>query len=121
MSSYINKVLLMGNLTRDPDLRGLPGGQSVCELRMAVSRRYRDSNGQDAEEACFVDVAVGGQSATQCRQYLAKGRCVFVEGLLVFNQWEDRNTGEKRSRLRVVAEKISFVGGGRQNDAETGR
>ena len=105
----LNKVFLLGNLVRDPDLRGLPSGQSVCELRMAVSRRYRGSNGQDAEETCFVDVVVWGNSAKSCKQYLAKGSQVMVEGRLQLDQWEDRNGGGMRSRLRVIAEQVQFM------------
>ena len=105
----LNKVFLLGNLVRDPDLRGLPSGQSVCELRMAVSRRYRGSNGQDAEETCFVDVVVWGNSAKNCKQYLAKGSQIMVEGRLQLDQWEDRNGGGMRSRLRVIAEQVQFM------------
>ena len=105
----LNKVFLLGNLVRDPDLRGLPSGQSVCELRMAVSRRYRGGNGQDVEETCFVDVVVWGNSAKNCKQYLAKGSQVMVEGRLQLDQWEDRNGGGTRSRLRVVAEQVQFM------------
>ncbi len=122
---YFNKVLLMGNLTRDPDLRGTPNGQTVCEFGIAVNRTVKSADGQEREETCFVDIVVWGKQAPVCRKYLAKGRSVFVEGRLTLDQWEDRNTGERRSRLRVIAEKILFVGGGRQNDGggntETGR
>ena len=105
----LNKVFLLGNLVRDPDLRGLASGQSVCELRMDVSRRYRSGNGQDVEETCFVDVVVWGNSAKNCKQYLAKGSQVMVEGRLQLDQWEDRNGGGTRSRLRVVAEQVQFL------------
>ena len=105
----LNKVFLLGNLVRDPDLRGLPSGQSVCELRMAVSRRYVNGSGQETEETCFVDVVVWGKSAKNCKQYLAKGSQVMVEGRLQLDQWEDRNGGGMRSRLRVIAEQIQFM------------
>ena len=82
----LNKVFLLGNLVRDPDLRGLPNGQSVCELRMAVSRRYTNGSGQDVEDTCFVDVVVWGKSAKNCKQYLAKGSQVMVEGRLQLDQ-----------------------------------
>lgn len=104
----LNKVFLLGNLTRDPDLRGFPNGQSVCDLRLAVSRRFV-SNGQDQEETCFVDVVVWGKAAGNCRQYLSKGSQVMVEGRLQLDTWEDRNGGGQRSRLRVVAENIQFM------------
>ena len=105
----LNKVFLLGNLVRDPDLRGLPSGQSVCELRMAVSRRYVNGSGQETEETCFVDVVVWGKSAKNCKQYLAKGSQVMVEGRLQLDQWEDRNGGGTRSRLRVIAEQVQFM------------
>ena len=105
----LNKVFLLGNLVRDPDLRGLPNGQSVCELRMAVSRRYTNGSGQDVEDTCFVDVVVWGKSAKNCKQYLAKGSQVMVEGRLQLDQWEDRNGGGMRSRLRVIAEQVQFM------------
>lgn len=116
----LNKVYLLGNLTRDPDLRGLPSGQSVCELRLAVSRRFVSGNGQESEETCFVDVVVWGKSAKNCKQYLAKGSPVLVEGRLQFDQWEDRNGGGTRSRLRVVAEQVQFIGSRRQQQDDGG-
>ena len=105
----LNKVLLIGNLTRDPDLRGLPNGQSVCELRLAMSRRFQNSSGQEVEDTCFIDVVVWGRTANNCKQFLAKGSPVFVEGRLQLDQWEDRNGGGQRSRIRVVAEQIQFL------------
>ena len=105
----LNKVFLLGNLTRDPDLRGLPSGQNVCELRLAVSRRFQNSSGQDVEDTCFVDVVVWGRTAANCKQFLAKGSQVMVEGRLQLDQWEDRNGGGQRQRLRVVAEQIQFM------------
>ena len=105
----MNKIILIGNLTRDPDLRSLPSGQSVCELGLAVGRRYVNSNGQEVEDTCFVDVVVWGRSAANCKQYLEKGSQVLVEGRLQLDQWEDRNGGGKRSKLRVVAEQIQFM------------
>lgn len=104
----LNKVFLLGNLTREPDLRSFPNGQSVCDLRLAVSRRFT-SNGQDQEETCFVDVVVWGKTANNCRQYLSKGSQVMVEGRLQLDTWEDRNGGGQRSRLRVVAENVQFM------------
>ena len=121
MSSYINKVLLMGNLTRDPELRRTQSGQSVCEFGIAINRTTRTRDGQEREETCFVDIVVWGKPGEACKTYLAKGRSVFVEGRLSLDQWES-DSGERKSKLRVVAEKTSFVGGGgRQNDTESGR
>ena len=112
----LNKVFLLGNLTRDPDLRGLPSGQSVCELRLAVSRRFQNSSGQEVDDTCFVDVVVWGRSAANCKQFLSKGSQVMVEGRLQLDQWEDRNGGGQRQRLRVVAEQIQFMNRRPQND-----
>ena len=117
----LNKVLLLGNLTRDPDLRSFPNGQNVCDLRLAVSRRFSAGNGQEQrEETCFVDVVVWGRSAANCKQYLAKGSPVLVEGRLQLDQWEDRNGGGTRSRLRVVAEQVQFVGRRQQENGDGG-
>ena len=112
----LNKVFLLGNLTRDPDLRGLPNGQNVCELRLAVSRRFQNSSGQDVEDTCFVDVVVWGRTAANCKQFLSKGSQVMVEGRLQLDQWEDRNGGGQRQRLRVVAEQIQFMNRRPQGD-----
>ena len=112
----LNKVFLLGNLTRDPDLRGLPSGQSVCELGIAVSRRYINNNGQEAEDTCFVDVVVWGKPANNCKQYLTKGSQVMVEGRLQLDRWEDRNGGGQRSKLRVVAEQVQFLSRRQQGD-----
>ena len=109
MAASYNKVILMGNLTRDPDLRYLPNGSGVCELGIAVNRRYTNSAGQEIDEPCFVDVVVWGKSAENCKQYLEKGSQVMIEGRLQLDQWEDRNGGGKRSKLRVVAEQIQFL------------
>ena len=113
----LNKVFLLGNLTRDPDLRGFPNGQSVCDLGLAISRRFT-SNGQDQEETCFVDGVVWGKAAQNCRQYLSKGSQVMVEGRLQLDTWEDRNGGGRRSRLRVVAENVQFMN--RRKDENAG-
>ena len=112
----LNKVFLLGNLTRDPDLRGLPSGQSVCELGIAVSRRYVNGSGQEVEDTCFVDVVVWGRAAANCKQYLVKGSQVMVEGRLQLDRWEDRNSGGQRSRLRVVAEQVQFMNRRPQQD-----
>ena len=104
----LNKVFLLGNLTRDPDLRGLPSGQSVCEMRLAITRRYI-SNGKEVDETCFVDVVVWGKSANNCKQFLTKGSQIMVEGRLQLDQWEDRNGGGQRSKLRVVADQVQFM------------
>ncbi len=116
----LNKVFLLGNLTRDPDLRALSSGTSVCEFGIAVNRRYTAANGQEVDEPCFVDIVVWGRSAENCKQYLEKGSQVMVEGRLQFDQWEDRNGGGKRSRLRVVADQVQFMSRRPSGDGQGG-
>jgi single-strand DNA-binding protein len=109
----LNKVMLMGNLVRDAELRYLPGGQSVLEFRMAITRKYRTAQGEDKEETCFVDINLWGKRGEALSQYLTKGKPLFVEGRLQLDEWDDKETGAKRSKLRVVAENVEFLGGGR--------
>lgn len=104
----LNKVYLIGNLTREPDLRGTPGGTSVCTLGIAVNRKYT-SNGQERDETVFVDVEVWGKTAEVCHRNLAKGSSVMIEGRLKLDQWEDRNGGGKRSKLTIAAENVQFL------------
>ncbi len=104
----LNKVFLIGNLTRDPDLRYTPQGTAVVNLRIAVNRRFRDRSGEQKEETCFVTVVVWGKQAEACNQYLSKGKPVFVEGRLISRSWED-NSGQKRSVLEVRAERVQFL------------
>ncbi|MCY3021886.1 MAG: single-stranded DNA-binding protein [Planctomycetota bacterium] len=107
----LNKVLLMGNLTRDVEMRYTPSGMAVAQLGLAVSRKFKDSKtNQLRDEVVFVDIDVWGKQAETANQYLSKGRSVFVEGRLKFDQWDDKQTGQKRSKLKVVAERIQFVG-----------
>jgi single-strand DNA-binding protein len=105
-----NKVMLMGNLTRDPEVRYTPSGMAVADLRMAVNRRFRGADGQDREETCFVNVTVWAKQAESCGQYLKRGRSIFVEGRLKFDEWE--KDGQKFNRLSVVAERVQFLGDG---------
>src|SRR5215471_10738683 len=110
-----NKVLLMGNLTRDPEIRyssngGREGGGAICKFGLAVNRTWKNQSGEKQEETCFVDITVFGRTAENCNEYLRKGRPVFVEGRLEFSQWEDRESGQKRSKLAVVAENVQFLG-----------
>ena len=107
--SSLNKVLLIGNLTRDPVSRATTGGMSICEMGLAINRRYRTATGEDREETCFVDIDVFGKQAEQCTRYLRKGALAFVEGRLKLDQWEDRATKQKRSRLKVTAERVQFL------------
>jgi single-strand DNA-binding protein len=117
MSGY-NRVILMGNLTRDPDLKQLPSGAFVAELGLASNETYKNQQGEAVSKPCFVDVAVWGKQAEACGQYLAKGRSVLVEGKLQLDQWESKE-GQKRSRLRVRADRVQFMGrgGGGKNEA----
>lgn len=109
MASY-NKVILLGNLTRDPQLRYLPSNMAVCDFGLAVNRRWRDKDGNQKEEACFVDVTAWGRQGETINQYLTKGRAILVEGHLKFDTWTGQD-GQKRSKLSVVVENFQFVGG----------
>ena len=111
MASF-NKVILMGNLTRDPELRYTPSGTAIAKMGLAVNRVWRDAEGQQKEEVTFVDVDAFGKQAETIGQYMQKGRPILVEGRLKLDQWEAKNTGQNRSRLGVVLERFTFVGGG---------
>ena len=115
MASY-NKVLLMGNLTRDPEIKYTPKGMAVTELGLAVNREYTTDGGEKREEVTFVDVTVWGRQAETSAEYLKKGRPVFVEGRLQLDSWDDKQSGQKRSKLRVVAERVQFLGAPRGGD-----
>lgn len=106
----LNKVMLMGNLTRDPEIRHTPKGTAVGDLSMAINMTYRTQEGTDKEEVCYVDVVVWGRQAETCKDYLSKGSPLFIEGRLQLDQWETQQ-GEKRSRLRVRAERVQFLSG----------
>jgi single-strand DNA-binding protein len=105
-----NKVILLGNLTRDPEVRQVGGGQSVAKLGMAVSRTFT-VNGEKREETCYVDLTAWGRQAEVLGQYAGKGRPLMIEGRLQYSQWEDKATGQKRNKLEVVIENFQFVGG----------
>ncbi|MBN1870168.1 MAG: single-stranded DNA-binding protein [Candidatus Omnitrophica bacterium] len=105
----LNKVFLIGNLTRDPELRYTPGGTAVANLGIAVNRRFKDSSGELKEEACFLTVTVWDKQAEACCQYLKKGRPIFVEGVLQSRFWETSD-GQKRSAIDVRAERVQFLG-----------
>src|SRR4030042_1147444 len=104
-----NKVLLIGNLTKDPELRYTPQGTAVANLRLAVNRRFRNKNQEFKEETCFITAVVWDKQAETCNQYLHKGSPVFVEGRLQSRSWED-NAGQKRSVIEVRAERVQFLG-----------
>ena len=108
MASF-NRVILMGNLTRDPELRYTPSGTAVCEIGLAVNDRRRNPDGEWVEETTFVDVVLWSKTAETCNQYLSKGAPVLIEGRLKLDTWEQE--GQKRSKLRVVGEKMQMLGG----------
>jgi single-strand DNA-binding protein len=108
MASY-NRVIIMGNLTRDPDHRQLSSGQSVCRLGLASNRQFKNKQtGMMVQEVCFVDIDVWGQQAESCNQYLQKGRAVLVEGRLKLDTWVD-NEGQRRSKHSIVADRVTFL------------
>lgn len=109
----LNKVMLMGNLTRDPELRYTPKGTAVGDLGLAVNRRVSDGSGNWTDETTFVDITVWGTNAENAQKYLSKGRGVFVEGRLQLDSWEDKQSGQKRSKLKIVAETIQFLPDGK--------
>ena len=110
MANY-NKVLLMGNLTRDPQLKYLPSQTAVAEFGVACNRRWKSPQGEDREEVTFVDCSAFGKTGELINQYFTKGKPIFVEGRLKLDQWEDKQGGGKRSRLHVVVENFQFIGG----------
>jgi|SRR5579871_4013712 len=110
MASY-NKVLLMGNLTRDPEVRYTPKGTAIAAIGLAVNRRWTTETGEQKEEVTFVDVEVWGRQAETVGQYLSKGKPVFVEGRLKLDSWEDKESGQKKSKMKVVCERFQFIGG----------
>ena len=113
MASF-NKVILMGNLTRDPEMRFTQSQMAVCKIGLAVNRRYKDSQtGEWTEKPAFVDVTLFGKRAEAFEKFHTKGQSAFIEGRLELDTWDDKNTGQKRSKLYVVADNWEFVGGGK--------
>ena len=113
MASF-NKVIIAGNLTRDPELKYTPKGTAVAKLGMAINRVWTNEAGEKKEEVTFVDVDVFGRTAENCGQYLRKGRPLLVEGRLKLDQWDDKQTGQKRSKLGIIAESVQFLGSAEQ-------
>ncbi len=107
MATY-NKVLLMGNLTRDPELKQTPSSQSVAQIGIALNRKFKDREGNMREETTYVDCEAWGRTAEVMAQYLSKGKPVFVEGRLKLDQWQDKE-GNNRSKLKVVIESFQFI------------
>jgi len=111
MSSY-NKVILMGNLTRKPELRFTGSGMAICKFGLAINRRFKDQSGEWKEEPTFVDVTIFGKRGEAFAKYHDKGKPAFIEGSLRYDTWDDKQSGEKRSKLYVVGDEWQFVGGG---------
>ena len=109
----LNKVLLMGNLTRDPELRVTPKGTPICQFSLAINRQFKMESGESREEVIFVDIEAWGKQGETIAKYLTKGRPLYVEGRLRLDQWEDKNTKEKKSRMKVVLEQFQFLGDSR--------
>ncbi len=111
MAKGFNKVILMGNLTRDPEMRTTPNGQSVTNFSLAVNRTWKGADGQQNEDVSYIDCVAWGKPGEIITQYLGKGRAVLVSGRLDQRSWEDKESGGKRSKIEVVVEDFNFVGG----------
>ena len=116
MASF-NKVILVGNLTRDPELRYTPSGKAIAKIGLAVNRAWTTESGEKKEEVTFVDIDMFGRTAENVSQYMRKGSSMLVEGRLRLDQWDDKQTGQKRSKLGVVAEAVQFLGSPRGGDS----
>ena len=110
MSASYNKVFLLGNLTRDPEVRYTPKGSAVADLGIAVNRQYTLDTGEKREEVTFVDVTFWGRTAEVAGEYLKKGRSIFIEGRLQLDTWDDKQSGQKRSKLKVIGEMMQMLG-----------
>jgi single-strand DNA-binding protein len=111
MAASFNKVILLGNLTRDPEIKYTPKGTAIANIGLAVNRVYSNDQGEKNEETTFIDVELWGRTAEIAQEYLRKGRPVLIEGRLKLDQWDDKQTGQKRSKLRVVGETMQLLGG----------
>ena len=110
-ATNINRVVLTGNLTRDPELRSLPSGMSVCSLRLACNtRRKNNSTGEWEDKPNYFDVTVWGAQGENCARFLSKGRPVAIDGRLEWREWEDRETGKKRQSVDIIADSVQFLG-----------
>src|ERR1700689_2721370 len=123
---YINKAMVFGNLTRDPELRALPSGMNVCSFSVATNRTFKDRDGKKQEQTDFHNVVVFGRQADIVAQYLKKGSSVFIEGRMQTRSWDDKKTGEKKYRTEVVADRVQFGprssgSGGGPRSADTGQ
>ncbi len=120
MGASVNKVILIGNLGAKPELKYLPSGQAVCELRIATNESFTDKNQQKQERTEWHRVVVWGKTGENCAQYLDKGRSVYLEGRLQTRSWDDKASGEKRYMTEIVAQTVQFLGGGK-GDGGTSR
>jgi single-strand DNA-binding protein len=107
----LNKVMIIGNLTRDPEIKYTPKGTAIADIGLAVNRNYTTESGEKREEVTFIDVTLWGRTAEIVGEYCKKGRPLFVEGRLQLDQWDDKQTGQKRSKLKVVGDNIQLLGG----------
>jgi len=117
---YLNKAFIIGNLTRDPELKALPSGMQVCSFSVATNRVWKDRNGARQESADYHNIVVFGRSAETSAQYLKKGSSVLIEGRIQTRSWDDKSTGEKKYRTEIVADRVQFgnrPGGGSAGDA----
>ena len=121
MAKGFNKVILMGNLTRDPEVRTTPSGQSVANFSLAVNRTWRDANGQTQDSVSYIDCVAWGKAGEIIAQYMQKGRALLVSGRLDQRSWDDKESGAKRSKVEVIVEDFNFVDGGSGGDASTPR
>lgn len=107
--AYLNKVFLIGNLTRDPELRVTPKGTAICQFGLAVNRQFKDESGATRDETTFIDIEAWGKQGELVAKYLTKGSPAMVEGRLKLDQWEDKQSGQKRSKLKVVLDNVQFL------------
>lgn len=114
----LNKVMLIGNLTRDPEIKYTPKGTAIADIGLAVNRNYTTESGEKREEVTFVDVTLWGRTAEIVGEYCKKGRPIFIEGRLQLDTWDDKATGQKRSKLKVVADNVQLLGGKPQGAGE---
>jgi single-strand DNA-binding protein len=112
----LNKVMLIGNLTKDVDVKYTPSGKAVANFGLAINRSYTNSDGEKVEDVCFVDIVAWDRLAEVCGEYLSKGRQAFIEGRLQYRTWEQED-GKKRSKLEVVAQSVQFLGGKADSEA----
>jgi len=120
MAASYNKVILMGNLTRDPELRYTPKGTAVAKIGLAVNRQWKSESGEQKEEVTFIDIEAWGRQAEVISQYMKKGSPLFIEGRLKLDSWEDKNTKQKVSKLKVVLESFNFIGAPREGGSGGG-